>query len=447
MPYFGGFQYQSRFEPILPIVAPTIGEAVYPDYILKRAKSDVARTASFEALQPPATPTVTFFEAVYPEFKLVRRIGTNSYSSFEPLRDIQVPSDFYNVYPDRLVRARGPVPTEVFHSAFVNPQIPQPNPVYPEYRLLKKLNPALSEEFNSPFTPPVVVPTFFEAVYPEFRLLRKGLKPENIPSEFKPHLSIVAPTIGYADYPDAFPEHYRKRYFERNWRPVSVSPVLPPVETGNVLIACINITETYQQHFDSRVWAGPSAQVAAGYPYFIEPSETTASYTEIFDFGSIVSNIIVTVNWNTLSVTGSVATNTTTIETSTDGVIWSAPTIGTSVFSAALRFVRLTINFVGATDKSLIEIYNLQCLLNVHREQDGGEVSVFAADAGGTVVPFNKAFKSIDSITLTPLNTLEQKAVYDFAFPVNPVSFKILLFNSAGARVDGTVTWLARGIF
>lgn len=218
------------------------------------------------------------------------------------------------------------------------------------------------------------------------------------------------------------------------------------VSSGNTLIANVNTTDTWDTHFSSNAWTSPQDQITAGYPYFIQPAKLIGSYQEVFDFGSIISNIIVIVNWNFVDIVAGVTTTTTTLETSTDNVIWSAPTVGTSVFAASLRYVRLTMNFVGATDKALGLYSNLQCLLNVHREQDGGQANVFAADAGGTVVSFNKAFKALDALTITPLATVQQKAVYDFAFPVNPTTFKVLLYDAAGARVNGLITWVARGI-
>jgi hypothetical protein len=212
------------------------------------------------------------------------------------------------------------------------------------------------------------------------------------------------------------------------------------------LLACIDTAKTFENHFIDNAWANPQAQVTAGYPIYIQPAKTTGSYVETFDFGSVIDNVIIVMNWNTIVVTGSVTTATSTVEYSTDGATWSTPVVGYTTFAASVRYVRFTMNFVGSDDKALAYFYNLQSILNVRREQDGGTVSVLAADVGGTVVSFNKTFKSIDTITLAPVSTVLQTAIYDFAFPVNPTTFKILLFNSAGARVNGTVSWGARGI-
>jgi hypothetical protein len=67
-------------------------------------------------------------------------------------------------------------------------------------------------------------------------------------------------------------------------------------------------------------------------------------------------------------------------------------------------------------------------------------------NVGGTIVNFNKAYKDIETITLTPLSTTEQTAIYDFIDIPNPVFFKILLYDSTGTRINGTVSWKARGV-
>lgn len=215
----------------------------------------------------------------------------------------------------------------------------------------------------------------------------------------------------------------------------------------NYLLACIDTAKTFEHHFIDNAWASPQAQVTAGYELFIEPAKTTGSYQEVFDFGSIVDNVIVVLNWNTISVVGSVTTSTCTIELSTDGSTWGTPTTGTSSFASSVRYVRFTLNFVGASDKSLAYFYNLQCLLNVHYEQDGGIVTANSGDAGGTVVTLTKAFKSVLAIALTPNATTAVFAAYDFAFPLNPTTFKVLAYDAAGVRVTTDITWIARGIF
>jgi hypothetical protein len=214
------------------------------------------------------------------------------------------------------------------------------------------------------------------------------------------------------------------------------------------LLAIIDTAETFQNHFDTRSWASPQAQVTAGYPIYIEPGLTTGSYVEKFDFGTTLNNVIVTVDWNTITVSGSV-TVSHTLEFSTDDITYTAPAAGPRLFSTAVRYVRLTMNFSSGDDLGLTYFYNIRCAINVQREHDGGTATANDTDVGGTTVTFNKSFKSVDSITVTPVTTTGQdrRAVYDFTYStVNPTTFKVYLFDSTGARVDGDIAWLARGI-
>jgi hypothetical protein len=60
-------------------------------------------------------------------------------------------------------------------------------------------------------------------------------------------------------------------------------------------------------------------------------------------------------------------------------------------------------------------------------------------------VNFSASFTSVASITVTPKGTTARIAIYDFAGGVNPTNFKVLLFDTAGTRVTGDVSWAARG--
>jgi len=96
--------------------------------------------------------------------------------------------------------------------------------------------------------------------------------------------------------------------------------------------------------------------------------------------------------------------------------------------------------------EALYQMYNLRLRLDIKHGVDGGTVQVnHITDPTGTVVFFTKAFKDVDSITVTPEGTIEQNAIYDFTDVPNPVSFKILLFSAGGAPASGVVSWKARG--
>lgn len=98
------------------------------------------------------------------------------------------------------------------------------------------------------------------------------------------------------------------------------------------------------------------------------------------------------------------------------------------------------------TKSALYQLWNLRARLDVKLEIDSGNIEAEAADVGGTVVTFNKAFRDVNSITVSALSSVELKVVYDFVDIPNPTFFKVLVFDTAGARVDATVSWKARGV-
>jgi hypothetical protein len=46
----------------------------------------------------------------------------------------------------------------------------------------------------------------------------------------------------------------------------------------------VNTTETWADHFVNNSWTSPSAQISAGYPYYIQPTLGTSYYEEVLYF-------------------------------------------------------------------------------------------------------------------------------------------------------------------
>lgn len=217
------------------------------------------------------------------------------------------------------------------------------------------------------------------------------------------------------------------------------------ISTGTSLLVAIDLTTTYEDHFIDNGWASPQEQVDDGYPKWLSPFLTTASYKETFDAGTIYSNTIITLAWATNLIAGAFTIGTST-RVSDDGISWSSAVTDSTFFVTSVRYIEVTINFTGADDKSLLEFYNFQVAISVREELDSGEISALAADAAGTVVTFNKEFKQVNSITVAADTTTDRIAVYEFAGGINPTTFKIRVFDSVGVRQDATVSWKARGI-
>ena len=98
----------------------------------------------------------------------------------------------------------------------------------------------------------------------------------------------------------------------------------------------VNTTETWTTHFTSSSWTTPQDQITAGYPYFLMPSTTTASYEEEIDYGtllagtkisSILTNNVIagsTIITPTLRVRGTSTTAGTYSQTTTTITVTSA---------------------------------------------------------------------------------------------------------------------------
>lgn len=216
------------------------------------------------------------------------------------------------------------------------------------------------------------------------------------------------------------------------------------VDLGKLFVA-INNTETYEDHFINNSWASPQAQIDAGYPLWLSPFEATASYEEIFDFGVIFTNVIVNISWLTETISGSFTLGVDS-KVSDDDISYSSSFTTPTFFVTSARYVKVKFNFTGSDDKALLAFFEFIVSLNVKRENDGGEEDVFAADTNGTVISFNKAFKFVESITVSPASLTVKTIAYDFAGGVDPVSFKVKVWDSAGVRVDELISWKARGV-
>lgn len=214
---------------------------------------------------------------------------------------------------------------------------------------------------------------------------------------------------------------------------------------GGYLLANVNTAETFEDHFINNSWDHPQDQIDAGYPIHSQPSQTTGSYEEIVDYGTLITNTILTLVYSTNELSPTVTVQPR-IATSTDGISYTAFSNVASLFASSLRYAKIRFEFTGSDDDALTQFTLLQMRLDVKREVDSGAVAALAADTDGTEVFFNKTFLDIDSITLTVAAIQPVTAIYSFVDIPNPVSFKVLCYDSSGNRVDYVVSWKARGI-
>lgn len=212
----------------------------------------------------------------------------------------------------------------------------------------------------------------------------------------------------------------------------------------------VDTTETYAAHFTGPGWADPQAQIDAGYPIFIQPTEASGYLEWDYDYGSVVQPTQFVVTPSMLTVAG---TPTITYQLSYKllaGDPWTPAAAGSSGFiPTTFRYVRVRVTIGGAGGDEVVRVASVNIKLSSKRRRDGGRVAVNSGDAGGTTVNFaiSPAFSDVTwGPIATPIGTTALYAVVDFADAPNPTSFKILVFNDAGVRQSCDVVWAAEGV-
>ena len=205
---------------------------------------------------------------------------------------------------------------------------------------------------------------------------------------------------------------------------------------GDVATLPINTTETIDDHFTN--WATPNDQVNAGYPLWLTPSAGSASYVEVFDYQTVLGS-------TTITITDDYSDCTVQISTSLDGSSYADHAVNQrQVFDTNIQYVKITYNFT-VPDTELLELHPFMVRLDNKVISDSGNGTALASDSGGTVVTFNKHFVDITAISVTPNSTTAMFPIYDFQDVPNPTSFKVLLYDKDGTRVDGDFSWIAKG--
>jgi hypothetical protein len=209
------------------------------------------------------------------------------------------------------------------------------------------------------------------------------------------------------------------------------------------LLAPVNSTETWTDHFVNNSWTKIQDQITAGYPIYIQPNKNTATYVKIFDFGSSFANQIINITYSTNIITAAVALGFV-IAWSPDNITYTSIPAGTGAFiSNTFRYIKVTITFTPTLTTSLIELTNLTVNLSTSISMDSGVASAVSTDAGGTVVAFSKTFLVPPAIVFT---TQSPQPIYPVFQSVTTTQFQILVFDSSGNRISATVGWHARGL-
>ena len=193
-------------------------------------------------------------------------------------------------------------------------------------------------------------------------------------------------------------------------------------------------------------WTGPSSQVTAGFPIYIEPDSVgSASYVEFIDYGTTLASSKITATYTGTIVAGAPVVSCD-ILTSPDNVTYTTYAGATATYATSFRYVKVRINVSGGSS----DIYKLTYLnirLDIKLKNDAGRETWTSNPA---TITFNTPFINVTSINLTVMgqSAVSIVAITDFVSVANPTTFKAYLFNSTnGAAPTGplTIGWTAKG--
>jgi len=107
----------------------------------------------------------------------------------------------------------------------------------------------------------------------------------------------------------------------------------------------VNITETWEEHYVNNGFDSPLDQINAGFPVYAQPTPLTGTYTEVIDYGTVISNILVNIDYVRDVIIGSGHLLTFTLENSivSDTGPWLVAVNGTNAFFAEIRWLKITI--------------------------------------------------------------------------------------------------------
>lgn len=178
--------------------------------------------------------------------------------------------------------------------------------------------------------------SFFEEVAGSYKY---GVEAEDLAGNLSPIESITVEV-------DSPPDYFFQTSFLSVFAGAKVNcEVFTPTDTER-LVACITTDETWQQHFDNNSWTTIQDQIDAGFPIYIQPTESTGSYVEVIDFGEVFTDVTINMAFVKATISPDV-TILPTIEFSVDGIIYSTPQSALSVYAQTLQFVRVTFQFTA----------------------------------------------------------------------------------------------------
>jgi cell wall-associated NlpC family hydrolase len=236
------------------------------------------------------------------------------------------------------------------------------------------------------------------------------------------------------------PDYIYNREFTTNFTDSSVELVNVAVNTANnSLIMPVNNVEQWQQHYTNNGWNTPLNQIQASFPYYPQPGEATAYYSEIFDYGTLLASSQLTLEAVTTVISGSGKINYY-LSYSQDGNTYSVRQLTNNLFALNFRFVKVEIEMTEDSIDTLIELSAVVLTLDSKSIGDSGNVIALEEDTNGTIVNFSKEFVDVSSITVSVNAASNSQSVLEYVSCI--YDFKDAVRLSDYSIVSNTCTML-----
>ena len=200
--------------------------------------------------------------------------------------------------------------------------------------------------------------------------------------------------------------------------------------------------KTWQTHFTSQGWNSPQDQIDALYPYYIQPTVADGYYEETFDFTNIYNGVTLIAGFSFFNIIGTTLFGTQ-IAYSTDNITYTPFAPGPAVLASSVRYVKVRWTFTNVNDLDLGFITGLKISISTQLTLDSGAGVAIATDLNGTLIPLNKVFLGVNSVTMTSDTVQPVTLVFD---AVTGTSFKVFAYDAAGNRITCNFNWKVRGV-
>lgn len=115
--------------------------------------------------------------------------------------------------------------------------------------------------------------------------------------------------------------------------------LLNVLERDGDFIGPVNTTATFAEHFTLQGWNTPQDQIAAGYPYYIQPTKDYARWEKVYDLGVTLENVLIHLSFDREEIVTGV-TLTYKLAYSTDGVSYTEVSNVYATLAASVRYIR-----------------------------------------------------------------------------------------------------------